>query len=526
MKSDPMQPRRQSEPPNTERVWNDMGEQAAEEKVHQEEVEFLKNLSEEQKTEVHQPLETNSTENVGFLNDEFTDLPSDESSAFELSDSEYDISDTKAKQEKNLPEVETVSVEPRLEIPSLVIKKSDLASADKEKQMTKKKKDKKKKKKKVPKLTIKPVTKMEETPSIEDSLPPIIVKIPKASLSPQKSSKSPKKTPEKESIKVNIKLPKPPAVKSLKILPLSPPSKQESPKKSGSPLKLTIQTPPPLSVIRNKTIKPLEELDNKNESTENASTQLKLTKDLKTQRTSRPQPVRQNKEEKPSPLQQFLELEKIKMEERRKRQRERELAKEKETAAQRSSVVVTNPPTKKTTIAKTDSEPTQQPQQEADTRPAGILQRRNSFQKQREQWVVSDAIKSPSPTPPAQSPSFVAKKSRPHETVSFSLPPGGFNNQQKPKTKNDQINDLFSQYFPGVNNSLESRAVAQWTVEMVLDSIFQDIVAMVEAKNGDFSTSPAGRRKRKRTENLGKFADNLVSYLSSPVLTAPTDILM
>ena len=78
-----------------------------------------------------------------------------------------------------------------------------------------------------------------------------------------------------------------------------------------------------------------------------------------------------------------------------------------------------------------------------------------------------------------------------------------------------------------MNNSLESRAVAQWTVETVLDSIFQDIVAMVEAKNGDFSTSPAGRRKRKRTENLGKFAaDSLVSYLSSPVLTAPTDILM
>ena len=93
-----------------------------------------------------------------------------------------------------------------------------------------------------------------------------------------------------------------------------------------------------------------------------------------------------------------------------------QLAKEKETAAQRSPVVVTNPPTKKTTIAKTDSEPTQQPQQEADTRPAGILQRRNSFQKQREQWVVSDAIKSPSPTPPASSQSFVAKKSRPQET--------------------------------------------------------------------------------------------------------------
>merc|ERR1719350_59656 len=96
------------------------------------------------------------------------------------------------------------------------------------------------------------------TEEAEDNLPPIIVKIQKASLSPQKPSKSPKKTPEKESIKVNIKLPKPPAVKSLKILPLSPPSKQdqESPKKSGSPLKLTIQTPPPLSVIRNKTIKP------------------------------------------------------------------------------------------------------------------------------------------------------------------------------------------------------------------------------------------------------------------------------
>merc|ERR1712210_112581 len=109
-----------------------LNEMLGRQRIEKEEVEFLKHLSEEQKTEVHQPVETNSTENVGFLNDEFTDLPSDESSAFELSDSEYDISDTKAKQEQNLPEIETVSVEPRLDIPSLVIKKSDLASAEKE----------------------------------------------------------------------------------------------------------------------------------------------------------------------------------------------------------------------------------------------------------------------------------------------------------------------------------------------------------------------------------------------------------
>merc|ERR1712110_1387051 len=102
-----------------------LNEMLEKQRIEKEEVEFLKNLSEEQKTEVIHPLEKDSSESVGvgFLNDEFTDLPSDESSAFELSDSEYDASDNKGHQEQIVPEIEAAPVEPRLEIPSLVIKK-------------------------------------------------------------------------------------------------------------------------------------------------------------------------------------------------------------------------------------------------------------------------------------------------------------------------------------------------------------------------------------------------------------------
>jgi len=96
------------------------------------------------------------------------------------------------------------------------------------------------------------------------------------------------------------------------------------------------------------------------------------------------------------------------------------------------------------------------PQPESDSKPESPgkvgLQRRNSIPKHKEQWVVSDRIKTPSPTPPMTS-SFVAKKSRPDETVSFSLPPGGYNpkpNVPKPKPLNLHVDELFSQYFPEV----------------------------------------------------------------------------
>merc|ERR1712142_376310 len=88
------------------------------------------------------------------------------------------------------------------------------------------------------------------------------------------------------------------------------------------------------------------------------------------------------------------------------------------------------------------------------------LQRRNSIPKHKEQWVVLERIKTPSPTPPNMPAPFVAKKSRPDETVSFSLPAGGFNSssgvQSKPKPLLMQVDELFSQYFPGVKEDMKA----------------------------------------------------------------------
>merc|ERR1712106_956695 len=88
------------------------------------------------------------------------------------------------------------------------------------------------------------------------------------------------------------------------------------------------------------------------------------------------------------------------------------------------------------------------------------LQRRNSIPKHKEQWGVSDRIKTPSPTPPSGPAPFVAKKSRPDETVSFSLPAGGFNSgsaiPSKPKPLIMQVDELFSQYFPEVKEDMKA----------------------------------------------------------------------
>merc|ERR1711892_1171262 len=166
------------------------------------------------------------------------------------------------------------------------------------------------KKKKIPKLLIKPIRKDEElqtqdnvaeecsalvkemvtstvfkldTEVIEPKMPPIIVKIPKLSISPKKSSKKDNiKSPTKNCIKkLNFSFTKQPTVsiKNLKIIPPVPPEVTEAilelanaeeivpdapskEEKKSSPLKippikpfstkLKLQTPPPLCVIKNK----------------------------------------------------------------------------------------------------------------------------------------------------------------------------------------------------------------------------------------------------------------------------------
>ena len=102
------------------------------------------------------------------------------------------------------------------------------------------------------------------------------------------------------------------------------------------------------------------------------------------------------------------------------------------------------------------------PEPEADDAPGAKIAppgRRNSLSKTREQWVVTPRLKSPSPSPTP----FVARKSRPEETVSFSLPAGGFrneSNQVEPKATKSlpwfaKVDDLFSQYYPDVDKNKE-----------------------------------------------------------------------
>ena len=105
---------------------------------------------------------------------------------------------------------------------------------------------------------------------------------------------------------------------------------------------------------------------------------------------------------------------------------------------------------------------------------------------------------------------FCACYGVPSETVSFSLPPGGFKNQPEPKTKslNSQIDELFSQYYPAVNTDLEDQLSTAQVVEAVVDLILHQTLQLAEQKNTEnqmaLETTPGKTRKRKRPENLGR----------------------
>ena len=293
-------------------------------RIETEEDEFLKNLSEEQKTNA------NLNENEEVTLSESNEIPGNiakgesDASSIELSDEEFDI---EGKRDTDKPKTKASVEEKHSIVPNVVIKKSLFKTKLKIEKLklkrntlNRKEKRKNLKVKKVPKLVIKPLLKnnplpdtdeeKEKTKDLNEVMPPIIVKIPKASLSPNKSnisttSKSPRKG-DKEITqqtvpKLNIKLPKPPAVKNLKILPLSPPEKKSTssnendtkkslrderkvpkdvdkpdatikePVANKSPLKITIKTPPPLSVIRNKIVKPIDDAEKVKENLSEAS---------------------------------------------------------------------------------------------------------------------------------------------------------------------------------------------------------------------------------------------------------------
>eukprot|EP00090_Calanus_glacialis_P001582 TRINITY_DN11151_c0_g1_i2.p1 TRINITY_DN11151_c0_g1~~TRINITY_DN11151_c0_g1_i2.p1 ORF type:complete len:1784 (-),score=477.31 TRINITY_DN11151_c0_g1_i2:958-5901(-) len=444
---------------------------------------------------------------------------------------------------------------------------------------------KKLKKRKIPKLLIKPIKKDEET-SIQENvakecskllsemvtttvkkvesevqepkMPPIIVKIPKLSISPKKSSKKDiVKSPTKNCIKkLNFTFGKQPTVsiKNLKILPPVPPevteailelanadevvpdSRNKEDKKpsasKASPLKpfsskLKLQTPPPLCVIRNKKkakspeIAPVATVDQQEEGKESIVTVLKMSEIVSMKQ-------KEENSDRLNDLEKMLELEnKLKIEDRRRMKEEKEqtviskkkpgkVSSKKSTKeaklTKESKIAVKTPEGKETEIAGMDTfkndtkidvpknnvtdgpklvilakksppkpklkkngvrpftpvskkapgTPDPQPEIENKTEQAAQvgLQRRNSIPKHKEQWVVSDRIKTPSPTPPSGPTPFVAKKSRPDETVSFSIPAGGFNSgsviPSKPKPLLMQVDELFSQYFPEVKEDMKT----------------------------------------------------------------------
>merc|ERR1711874_916723 len=140
--------------------------------------------------------------------------------------------------------------------------------------------------------------------------------------------------------------------------------------------------------------------------------------------------------------------------------------------------------------------------------------------------------------------------SRPAETISFSLPSGGFNgkkSQSKSKPLNMHVDELFNQYFPSQNEGQETEVsskqknrttkVDQYSigkqpkhcVEQILDNILSNVLycsmkrtakkrrelekddssdqllndcdILISAE--DFHHPNAARRKRRKTENLG-----------------------
>jgi hypothetical protein len=513
----------------------------------------------------------------------------DEAHKEHINESERSTSDEKIDV-PSVPEFANEEITEDKELQSLETKDKELSSSETRDNHVSQEKEKanlskKLKKRKIPKLLIKPIKKDEET-SVQENvseecskllsemvtttvkkvesevqepkMPPIIVKIPKLSISPKKSSKKDiVKSPTKNCIKkLNFTYGKQPTVsiKNLKILPPVPPEvteailelanaddivpdscNKEDKKTSASkasPLKpfsskLKLQTPPPLCVIRNKKkakspeIAPVATIGQQEEGIESVVTVLKMSEIVSMKQ-------KEENSDRLNDLEKMLELEnKLKIEDRRRLKEEKEqtdmskkkaekvsskkstkeakLTKECKTAAK-------TPEGKETEIAGMDSlkndtkidvpknnvtdgpklvilakksppkpklkkngirpftpvskkahgTPAPQPELENSTDQAAKvgLQRRNSIPKHKEQWVVSDRIKTPSPTPPSGPAPFVAKKSRPDETVSFSLPAGGFNSSpvipSKPKPLLMQVDELFSQYFPEVKEDMKT----------------------------------------------------------------------
>merc|ERR1712083_731341 len=223
-----------------------------------------------------------------------------------------------------------------------------------------------KKKNKIPKLLIKPIKRDNEHSVHENfeakntrqapendegdelpKMPPIIVKIPKQSISTKKSPKKEYlKSPVKNCIKkLNFSLPKQPTVsiKNLKILPPMPPEVTEAileladeivpetitkeekkistPQKQSPikqiPPKVKLQTPPPLSVIKNKKKVKTPEVTNSDEK-DSVVTVLKMKEIVSMKQ-------KEESAERLNDLEKLLEKEnKLKIEDRKRQQEVKE----------------------------------------------------------------------------------------------------------------------------------------------------------------------------------------------------------
>ena len=116
--------------------------------------------------------------------------------------------------------------------------------------------------------------------------------------------------------------------------------------------------------------------------------------------------------------------------------------------------------------------------------------RRNSTSQRKEGWVTSTGSH------------LVAKKSLPEETVTFSIPPGGFKGEQSAESVPwyKRVDELFLQFYPGSVRSPEPEVPAP--VSAVLDYIMTRVHQIAEEKLGSrLSQCIGGGRANSRMDN-------------------------
>ncbi len=120
-----------------------------------------------------------------------------------------------------------------------------------------------------------------------------------------------------------------------------------------------------------------------------------------------------------------------------------------------------------------------------------------SGQKNREHWVTS-------PPPPAD---FVARKSRPDETVTFCLPEGGFL-RAPPTPLYRRVDELFGQYFPAEETTtlaeekafVETNCSSSALVSDVLSDLVETVCRVAQRSTGNQRVITAAPHQEWRSE--------------------------